>query len=98
MVLELHNYQTTATSCSSITSGLYTAGFNALDTKSTSVKNVMPVLLTEWGHDQSNSEYTGVYATCLATYLAQQKAGWMLWVISGRYVHDFSAEKVPFLT
>jgi hypothetical protein len=45
----------------------------------------MPVVLTEWGHDQSNAEYKGVYHTCLDSYLSGLKAGWMLWAVSGSY-------------
>ncbi|KAH6664691.1 putative endoglucanase E1 [Halenospora varia] len=75
IVLELHNYQTTATSCSSITSGLYNGGYNAMDTSNTAVKNILPVVMTEWGHDETNSEYAGVYATW----------GWMVWALGGSY-------------
>jgi hypothetical protein len=85
LVLELHNYQNSATSCSSITSGLYTAGFNALDTTNKAVVNVFPVVMTEFGYSQADSSYNGVYATCLRSYLPSQKAGWMLWVVSGSY-------------
>ncbi|KAF4629419.1 hypothetical protein G7Y89_g8726 [Cudoniella acicularis] len=85
IVLEIHNYQTTATACSSITSTLYNGGYNAMDTTNTAVKNVLPVILTEWGHDESDTEYSGVYATCLASYLEGLKGGWMLWVLSGSY-------------
>ncbi|CAG8977272.1 hypothetical protein HYALB_00010892 [Hymenoscyphus albidus] len=85
MVLELHNYQTEAKECREITDGLYTNGFNALDENNAEVQNVMPVLLTEWGHDQTTEAYKGVYATCLATWLPQMKAGWMMWAIAGSY-------------
>lgn len=84
LVLELHNYQNSATSCSSITSGLTTAGFNALTTSS-AVVNVFPVVMTEFGYDQSDTSYSGVYATCLHSFLPAQKAGWMLWALSGSY-------------
>ncbi|KAH8650528.1 putative endoglucanase E1 [Tricladium varicosporioides] len=85
IVLELHNYQTTATSCSSITSGLYNGGYNAMDTTNTAVKNILPVVMTEWGHDETNSEYSGVYATCLKSYLGGLKGGWMVWALGGSY-------------
>lgn len=85
LVLEIHNYQTTATACSSITSTLNSGGYNALSTTDTAVKNVMPVVLTEWGHDQTNAEYKGVYHTCLNSYLGGLKAGWMLWALGGSY-------------
>ncbi|TVY83914.1 Endoglucanase E1 [Lachnellula suecica] len=85
LVLEIHNYQNSATSCSSITSGLYTDGFNALDTTNSAIKNVFPVVMTEFGYDQTDTSYTGVYATCLRSYLPAQKAGWMLWALGGSY-------------
>ena len=85
IVFELHNYQNSATSCSSMTSGLYNGGFNALDTSNTAVKNHVPVLLTEFGFEQTTAEYQKVYATCLKSYLPQQKAGWAVWVIAGSY-------------
>jgi hypothetical protein len=49
LVLELHNYDTGATSCSSLESSLYSAGFDALDTSNPDIVNVMPVVMTEWG-------------------------------------------------
>ncbi|EHL01724.1 putative endoglucanase E1 [Glarea lozoyensis 74030] len=85
LVLELHNYQTTATTCPSITNGLYNGGYNALNATDPKVKNVLPVVMTEWGHDMSNNEYKGVYQTCLDSYLGGLKAGWMFWEVGGSY-------------
>jgi hypothetical protein len=84
MVLEIHNYQTSST-CSSIESTLYNGGYSSMDTTNTAIVNVMPVVLTEWGHDQTDAEYSGVYATCLKKYLGGLKGGWMVWVIAGSY-------------
>jgi hypothetical protein len=85
LVLELHNYATGTSSCSSLESSLYSAGFDALDTSNKNVVNVMPVVMTEWGHLQDSATYQSVYAQCLHSYLPQQKAGWMVWVIAGSY-------------
>lgn len=81
IVLELHNYETGATSCSSLQNDLQNAGFSALG----NVANQLPVVLTEWGHAQDGSTYNSVYASCLRSYLPQLKAGWMVWVIAGSY-------------
>lgn len=82
LVLELHNYQNSATACSSIESGLWNAGFRATWP---TVVNRMPVVLTEFGFSQSDSSYNGVYATCLKKLMPQWKTGWIVWVISGSY-------------
>lgn len=88
LVLELHNYDTAATptiACFMLEAELYVDGFNALDTSSPSVKNVMPVVMTEFGYAQDESDVNGVYASCLRGYLPRQKAGWMVWNIGGSY-------------
>ncbi|KAB8303540.1 hypothetical protein EYC80_004948 [Monilinia laxa] len=82
LVLELHNYATGSGSCSSLQSSLQSAGYNALNN---GVKNQMPVVLTEWGHAQTTSDYASVYSTCLKSYLSELKAGWMVWALSGSY-------------
>jgi hypothetical protein len=50
LVLELHKHDTGTSTCSSLESSLYNAGFDALDTSNKNVVNVMPVVMTEWGH------------------------------------------------
>jgi hypothetical protein len=85
LVLELHNYDTGASTCSSLESSLYNSGFDALDTSNKNVVNVMPVVMTEWGHSQDSSAWHSVYSQCLQKYLPQQKAGWMMWVVAGSY-------------
>ncbi|KAJ5577557.1 uncharacterized protein N7459_006521 [Penicillium hispanicum] len=85
IVLELHNYDSSATSCDSLTSSLWSDGYNALDSQNSSVVNVLPVVMTEFGFQQDNSTYQGVYASCLREWLPSQHAGWMVWVIAGSY-------------
>ena len=105
LVLELHNYENSATSCSSLQSNLNGAGFSALGS------NKFPVMLTEFGFQMDASTWKGVYASCLASYLPAQKAGWFIWVLSGSYyirsgtqdydetwgllTHDWSAWRSP---
>ena len=84
IVLELHNYEDVS-SCSDYKQGLLDGGFSALDQSNSSVVNVLPVLMTEWGFSQDSSSYSGVYATCLADFLPSHHAGWTIWVIAGSY-------------
>ncbi|KAF2733022.1 glycosyl hydrolase family 5 protein-like protein/cellulase [Polyplosphaeria fusca] len=82
LVMELHNYQNSATSCDSMKSGLWNNGFKALDA---SAVNQMPVTLTEFGFSQADSSYNGVYASCLRKIIPEWKAGWTVWVLAGSY-------------
>ncbi|KAB5542501.1 glycoside hydrolase superfamily [Coniochaeta sp. 2T2.1] len=105
LVLELHNYENGATSCTSLQNNLNGNGFSALGA------NKFPVMLTEFGFQMDASTWKGVYASCLASYLPAQKAGWFIWVLSGSYYirsgtqdyeeswgllnHDWSAWRSP---
>lgn len=79
LVLELHNYENSATSCSSLQGNLNGNGFSAL------AANKFPVMLTEFGFQMDASTWKGVYASCLASFLPAQKAGWFIWVLAGSY-------------
>ncbi|CAK7227877.1 hypothetical protein SCUCBS95973_006690 [Sporothrix curviconia] len=108
LVLELHNYQNSATSCSSLESGLTNGGFSAM-TSGGGLQ--MPVVMTEFGFMMDTSTYKGVYASCLASFLPRIHAGWTIWVLSGSYYirsgkqdfdetwgllnHDWSAWRSP---
>ena len=85
LVIELHNYQTTSTNCAAIKGGLYNGGYNGMNETDPAVKNVFPVLLTEFGHDQTAVAYGSVYSTCLKDYLGGLNGGWMYWVLAGSY-------------
>lgn len=82
LVIELHNYQNSATDCGSMESNLWDNGFRATGEKAV---NRMPVVLTEFGFTQVGTEYTKTYATCIKKLMPQWKTGWMVWVISGSY-------------
>ena len=108
LVLEIHNYENSATSCSSLQSNLYNNGFQAL---TSSAVNKFPVLLTEFGFAMDATTWKGVYASCIASYMPAQKAGWFIWVLAGSYYirsgtqdydeswgllnHDWSAWRSP---
>lgn len=85
IVLELHNYDSTTSSCDTLSSSLRSSGFNALDAKNSSIVNVLPVMMTEFGFEQDSTTYKDVYASCLREFLPSHHAGWMVWVISGSY-------------
>lgn len=85
LVLELHNYDTGATSCSALSGSLWNNGFNALNLSDPSIMNSMPVVLTEFGFAQDSTTWEGVYASCLRTWIPEQHAGWITWVLVGSY-------------
>jgi hypothetical protein len=85
VVLELHYYQVIPLDCSTIKDTLYVSGFNSLDTSNVTVKNHLPVVMTEFGFAQDDTTYKNVYASCLREYLPAQNAGWMTWVLAGSY-------------
>ncbi|OJJ46027.1 hypothetical protein ASPZODRAFT_67086 [Penicilliopsis zonata CBS 506.65] len=86
LVLEIHNYDTSATSCATLASELWSDGFDALDTTdSSAIANVMPVVLTEFGFLQDSTTWEGVYATCLRDWIPQIHAGWTVWTLAGSY-------------
>jgi hypothetical protein len=45
----------------------------------------MPVVLTEFGFNNANSDYTKTYATCIKKLMPQWKTGWTVWEIGGSY-------------
>ncbi len=82
MVLELHDYQNSISSCSALQSDLNGNGFSTL---SGNQVNTMPMVMTEWGHDQTDGSYTGTYASCLHSFLPAPHVGWTIWVLAGSY-------------
>ncbi|ORY67125.1 glycoside hydrolase family 5 protein [Pseudomassariella vexata] len=85
LVLELHTYAST-TNCTSLEISLYNSGFQAMHPEDPQTVNVFPIALTEFGFIQDATQWKdNVYATCVASYLAQEKASWMQWVIAGSY-------------
>ncbi|KAI1492321.1 glycoside hydrolase superfamily [Biscogniauxia mediterranea] len=85
LVLEIHNYENGASSCSSLEGNLYSKGFQAMHPEDAATENAFPVLLTEFGFQQTATEWQRPYASCIAAYLAEQKAGWFIWVVAGSY-------------
>ncbi|KAJ4215060.1 hypothetical protein NW759_010089 [Fusarium solani] len=87
LVLEIHNYENSIGSCSSLRYNLYTKGFQAMNASDPATKNVFPVMLTEFGHSMEGDNYNKAktYMSCLSEYLPEAQASWFIWVIVGRY-------------
>ncbi|PNP76523.1 hypothetical protein FNYG_09942 [Fusarium nygamai] len=87
LVLEIHNYENSGTSCSSLRYNLYNKGFQAMNESDPNVAEVFPVMLTEFGQAMNGADYNtaNTYVSCLSKYLPEVKASWFIWVIVGRY-------------
>ncbi|KAK6088106.1 hypothetical protein SCUP234_01172 [Seiridium cupressi] len=85
LVLELHNYASTTTNCTSLQQSLYDDGFQALHPEDEGTVNVFPVALTEFGFQQNATTWEGVYPTCIASFLSEEKTSWFIWVVAGSY-------------
>ncbi|EMC98788.1 glycoside hydrolase family 5 protein [Baudoinia panamericana UAMH 10762] len=89
VVYEIHNYQTKAKSCSNdIQPRLYHTAYCAMNLSDSSCPNHGPVIMTEFGFDQTDSSDQSVYAQCISSTLLQQPGGpggWMQWVLAGSY-------------
>lgn len=88
LVFELHNYQNSATQCDQIKSTLYNGGYGAMDVYNTTFHNHAPVVMTEFGFDQTDGSDARVYAQCIQDFVINQPGGpggSMQWVLSGSY-------------
>jgi len=88
IVLEIHNYQNTATNCTSMEEGLLRQVYTSMLPGTEGVVNILPVVMTEFGYTNDNTTYTGVYASCLRSFLSDFEGGpggWMVWVLAGSY-------------
>ena len=88
IVFEVHNYQNDATSCEDLEPGLYANAYGAMNLSDPTYPNKAPVVMTEFGFDQTDGSDQGPYAQCLKDYITQQEGGpggWMQWVLAGSY-------------
>lgn len=85
LVLELHKYDNSEPTCAVMEAYLDAAGFDAMDADNPAIKNVMPVILSEFGYAQDMNTSQGTYATCIRNYVVEKHAGWMVWTIAGSY-------------
>lgn len=87
MVYEVHNYANSA-SCDVIAPGLYSGAYAAMNLSDPNVMNHAPVVLSEFGFDQTDGSDQGAYAQCLKNALVNAPGGpggWMYWDIVGSY-------------
>jgi hypothetical protein len=86
LVLELHAYDnimgTPSSNCSVTTEKLFEAGFQTL---TSSAVNQFPLVVTEFSFPQNTAIAKDPYASCLLEYFPSQRAGWMIWSLSGSY-------------
>jgi hypothetical protein len=86
-VLEIHEYdENISSSCFVYQQILLSFGFDAT-TKTRDGVNRAPLVVTEWGHDESDASgaYESDYSTCLTGFMVERQLGWMLWVLAGSY-------------
>jgi hypothetical protein len=86
-VFEMHEYDVgMSSSCTVYQSLLLSFGADAT-TKTGDGTNRAPLVISEWGHDESDATgaYNSAYSTCLSQFMADRQLGWMLWVLAGSY-------------
>lgn len=85
IVLEVHDYDADTTNCTQKQIDLTKDSFGALDRSTPGTKSEFPLVMSEWGFNQTSNQYTEPYATCLREILPEQRVGWMTWVLGGSY-------------
>lgn len=90
-VFEMHEYDIGISgSCFLYEAALLAFGFDAT-TKQGPGANRAPLVISEWGHDESDASngYLSAYSTCLTWFMQSRQVGWMLWVLAGsHYIRD----------
>lgn len=84
IVLEVHDYDMDS-NCTEKQTKLLDNSFAALNDSTPGIDTVYPVVMTEWGFQQSPDQYTAQYASCLREFLPQHEVGWMTWALAGSY-------------
>ncbi|KAL9592934.1 MAG: hypothetical protein Q9179_006236 [Wetmoreana sp. 5 TL-2023] len=84
IVLEVHDYDM-ASNCTVKKSLLTTNSFGALDPPDPKAQTAFPLVMSEWGFEQTVAQLHAPYASCLEKFLPEQKVGWITWVVSGSY-------------
>jgi hypothetical protein len=86
-VFEMHEYDENISSICFVYKGLLLSFGADATTKTGAGANRAPLVITEWGHDQTDASgaYNSAYATCLREFMVERKVGWMMWVLAGSY-------------
>ena len=85
LVYELHDYSfdQTFSDCATFDADLNSDGFSVVNMSDPSVKNRLPLVVTEFGF--APEDYPTLYAQCLKQLLVRERIGWTMWDISGSY-------------
>ncbi|KAL9006905.1 MAG: hypothetical protein Q9188_000360 [Gyalolechia gomerana] len=73
IVLEVHDYDADSTNCTQKQRDLTKDSFGALDRSTPGTKSEFPLVMSEWGFNQTSNQYTEPYATCLREILPEQR-------------------------
>ncbi|KAL8641496.1 MAG: hypothetical protein Q9228_001706 [Teloschistes exilis] len=84
VVLEVHDYDMDS-NCTTKRDLLTENSFGTLNATGSGVRKMFPLVMSEWGFEQSVAQSQAPYASCLREFLPEQKVGWMTWVLSGSY-------------
>ena len=99
VVWELHLYGSSEDidtgTCEMIEAALYRNGFNALGIDAPAGCNITkdcppavrqtPVILSEFGHEQSSTLYDDLLQNCLKDFTIKHKISWLMWSLAGSY-------------
>ncbi|KAL8690349.1 MAG: hypothetical protein Q9218_004190 [Villophora microphyllina] len=72
VILEVHDYDMDS-NCTTKRGLLTENSFGALNATNPGVQKVFPLVMSEWGFEQSVAQYQGPYASCLRAFLPEQK-------------------------
>jgi hypothetical protein len=87
LVFEMHEYDEKISGVCSIYKAILLMFGADATTKSGTGSNRAPLVISEWGHDETDASgaYNGAYSTCLISFMESRQLGWMLWVLAGSY-------------
>jgi hypothetical protein len=85
-VYEMHEYDEHLTGLGCTPYKIIMEGFG-FDAITTTNGQRAPLVITEWGHDETDASgaYNQAYSTCLVSIMESAQLGFMLWVVAGSY-------------
>jgi hypothetical protein len=87
LVFEMHEYDEGISDSCPIYE-LILEGFGAdATTKTGTGSNRAPLVISEWGHDETDASdaYQSAYSECITQFMVKRQLGWMVWVLAGSY-------------
>lgn len=87
LVFEMHEYDEGISGSCPIYELILTSFGADAPTKTGPGSNRAPLVITEWGHDESDASdaYQSDYSVCLTEFMVEKSFGWILWVLAGSY-------------